>query len=491
MSKRPTINRIWSINNSTSRRNPGNNKYGQGWVAEIPTYQVLNYLQYKTDLTLLSLGERGFFEWGSDINYAKGALVWNEADNTIYISLVASPDKNKSPDKNAKEWSKSSIQISRKEFDDAVTKINSHVTMLGHTNPHKLTPKDIDTYSRVEVDSKVKGLADDGAAHIADKNNPHGDTAEKIGAVPKTGGTYTGQIVMGTGKVFLSDSGKESIGLLNGGNYILNASCMLGIDKNGKAVHVDATGKSSILVDESNYLNAKLQHESSFAVGCPDFYSPLISDLNIYEGAGNCEFKRPSERIVDGKKYAENIPVYSYGSAHGINLIINDAKNYELNDSIFYDKNPLVGIKQYTVNFNINFNSPKEDLGNILLMSFGLAYAEGSLCVEINNNRKITASLNKLVKVVSPDLSKYDGKSVSVSIRRSIGDVLHIYVSGISSGSSNCVNNRGIRKPVDTGNNTFFINANSTSFSKKSFGVSLSSLRVWREALTDEQISTL
>ncbi len=59
MAIRPKLNRVWTSNNSVARRDPGDAEYLKGWVAEIPTYQVLNYLQYKIDTTMLAQAERG------------------------------------------------------------------------------------------------------------------------------------------------------------------------------------------------------------------------------------------------------------------------------------------------------------------------------------------------------------------------------------------------------------------------------------------------
>ena len=85
---RPKLNRVWTSGSATLRRDPGDAKYIQGWISEIPTFQVLNYLQYKVDTTLLAQAERGIFEWGTDIQYGLGSIVWNELDKKIYVSTV-------------------------------------------------------------------------------------------------------------------------------------------------------------------------------------------------------------------------------------------------------------------------------------------------------------------------------------------------------------------------------------------------------------------
>lgn len=96
---RSTINRVWAQGVDSEIKDPGDEKITEGWETEIPTYLALNFLQNKVDKTLLSLDERGVFEWGSDVNYQKNALAWNSIDGKIYLSLVASPDNSLSRQK--------------------------------------------------------------------------------------------------------------------------------------------------------------------------------------------------------------------------------------------------------------------------------------------------------------------------------------------------------------------------------------------------------
>ena len=94
---RPQLNRLWGGNSSSTRRDPGDDKYLLGWLSEIPTFQVLNFLQYKMDTTMLAQAERGIFEWGSDVGYAKGAIAWDEVDKQIYVSQMQGPSTTLSP----------------------------------------------------------------------------------------------------------------------------------------------------------------------------------------------------------------------------------------------------------------------------------------------------------------------------------------------------------------------------------------------------------
>ena len=71
-------------------------KYEKGFVAEVPTYENLNYLTTKKlDLSLKALAERGVFEWGEDVDYQTGALVWS--NNIVYIALTV-PSKRLRPE---------------------------------------------------------------------------------------------------------------------------------------------------------------------------------------------------------------------------------------------------------------------------------------------------------------------------------------------------------------------------------------------------------
>lgn len=92
MATRPLLNRVWASTNAATRRDPGDAKYIVGWTSEIPTFQVLNFLQFKTDTTFLAIAERGIAEWNVDITYTKGALTFDANNATVYVSLVSSPE---------------------------------------------------------------------------------------------------------------------------------------------------------------------------------------------------------------------------------------------------------------------------------------------------------------------------------------------------------------------------------------------------------------
>lgn len=282
MAIRPKLNRVWTSNNSVARRDPGDAKYLKGWVAEIPTYQVLNYLQYKIDTTMLAQAERGIFEWGSDVSYGVGSLAWDETNKTIYVCTVASPNKTLRPSENSAQWSPSSIQVSRANYDSIVAAINAHIADVT-SNPHKVTAAQIGAYDKSELDSIVANYRAMVQAHVTDYNNPHKLTATQVGAVPATGGIYTGEVTFTT--VYLNDSKTAQI-VNDGGLYLRNGSHYLGINgTTGKAETGTASSKSAI-VTELNFPDVKAAQEPGYAHLEPTFQMNLINSLNIVRGSG-------------------------------------------------------------------------------------------------------------------------------------------------------------------------------------------------------------
>lgn len=283
MATRPKLNRIWASNSATLRRDPGDAKYIQGWISEIPTYQVLNYLQYKVDTTLLAQAERGIFEWGGDVQYGLGSIVWDETDKKIYISTVGNPDKTKAPSANLSQWSVSSIQIPRNNYDTVVAAINAHIADVTG-NPHKLTAGRLNAYNKAEIDAIVAQYRALVAAHASDKNNPHGVTALQVGAVPAAGGTYTGDVTF-NGGLFFDASKANQISKANG-LFLQSGNFVLGLNSAGKAVAGTTTSQSP-LVTEATFGNLKAGLEPNYAVPEPTFAANLINSINMRYGVGN------------------------------------------------------------------------------------------------------------------------------------------------------------------------------------------------------------
>lgn len=281
MAPRPKLNRVWTSANSVLRRDPGDAKYIQGWVSEIPTFQVLNYLQYKVDTTLLAQAERGIFEWGSDITYVLGSIVWCENDKKIYVSTVGSPDKTKAPNTNLAHWSPSSIQVPRASYDAILASINSHIA--NKSNPHNLSAAQLGSYTKAETDALVAQYQALVLAHSSNKNNPHGVTALQVGAVPATGGTYTGDVTFNGGIFF--DAGKVNQISKTGGLYLRAGTAVMGIDATGAAV-VGTTSSKSKIVSEATFPALKAAQEPGYAVPEPTIQMDMIGNINMRRGLG-------------------------------------------------------------------------------------------------------------------------------------------------------------------------------------------------------------
>ena len=282
---RPKLNRIWTSNNANLRRDPGDAKYLQGWIAEIPTFQVLNYLQYKVDTTLLALAERGVFEWGTDVQYGLGSLVWDDATKTIYVATVGAPSRTLRPSQNLGQWAASAIQVSRYDYDDIVAKISAHIADVT-TNPHKLTANMIGAYNKAQIDSLILQYNTLVANHANDRNNPHKVTAAQAGAVPITGGTYTGAVTFQQGMLFDS-AGTTKLSFGAQGFYMQSGDTRIGLDASGVPVVGNAsTNSNSRVITDATFAEVKAREEPKYSVPEPNFCQHLIGDFNIYYGKG-------------------------------------------------------------------------------------------------------------------------------------------------------------------------------------------------------------
>lgn len=288
------LGRIWASAPLSPNIDPGATKYNLGWVAEIPVFQMLNYINNRYDTNIVSLAQRGVFEWGNDIAYLNSSLVWDEADGFIYVSKVASPSTATRPGLNAAQWDKSAVQISRKQYDDAVLAWNNH--MANTSNPHALTTEILDTYTKAVIDSKVSTNNSNINTHIANHANPHAVTAVQAGAVPVTGGNYTGLVR----HLFASTgigAGALACSLLadaTGAFLAKGTNAKLGIDNLFKPVFInDAAVKSQLLLD-SNYIAAREAAEASYVVPTPDCQVDFRNGLGMLYGAGAVTFAGPA-----------------------------------------------------------------------------------------------------------------------------------------------------------------------------------------------------
>ena len=288
------LGRIWASAPLSPNIDPGAAKYNLGWVAEIPVFQMLNYINNRYDTNIVSLAQRGVFEWGNDIAYLNSSLVWDEADGFIYVSKTANPSTATRPGLNAAQWDKSSVQISRKQYDDAVLAWNNH--MANTSNPHALTTEILNTYTKAVIDSKVATNNTNINNHIANHSNPHAVTAVQVGAVPVTGGNYTGLVrhLFASTGIGTSALACSLLADATGAFLAKGANAKLGIDNLFKPVFInDAAVKSQLLLD-SNYIAAREAVEASYVVPVPDCQIDFRNGLGMLYGAGAVTFTGPA-----------------------------------------------------------------------------------------------------------------------------------------------------------------------------------------------------
>lgn len=455
---RPKLNRIWTSTNANLRRDPGDAKYIQGWISEIPTYQVLNYLQYKVDTTLLALAERGIFEWGSDVTYGLASVVWDETDKRIYVSTVGAPDKTKAPSANSAHWTPSSIQVSRASYDSIVAAINAHIANVTG-NPHKLTAGRLNAYNKNETDAIVAQYRALVLAHSSDKNNPHGVTATQTGAVPSTGGTYSGDVIFNAGVFF--DSGKVNKINKSGGLFLQNGAGQIGINDSGVGM-VGPTNSMSKIVTEASYPELKSAQEPDYAVPMPNFQMNCIRDINIQTGSGyvNSNFN----------------PVFS--AANGSLEITNITQAYPT----IVGSESLGSSQEWTISFDVLEVTPRIPTDTVLTIIIGMdniyIYLTGSsLIIATRKNGSVYDTTQ--YQLTGPINTWY---KVSATFK---GNNITLFVDGVQVAQ---VTNASRTSTV--GGGTFKLTSNSKS-ADTIRTLDVRNIRLWSQALTNKQVSNL
>lgn len=280
---RPELGRVWAL--SGARFDPGTQKYSLGWTAEIPTYEVLNYLQYRIDLALLSAAQRGIPEWGSDLTYGLGSVVWDNKNGTVYISKVATPNKSKAPSDNSSEWEISSTQFTMNSFLALNQKIDDHIA--ARNDPHNVTADQVDTYVRSVIDNKIAKVDGDITNHVGRKDNPHGVTAARAGAVPITGGAYTGTVAFDAQETKINPGAGDQALFAHGSAVGLRfEDAFLALDKNSKRAFTRVAGQRQWLLNESEYVAARALIEPEYATPLPDVHIDALSDIHLRQGFG-------------------------------------------------------------------------------------------------------------------------------------------------------------------------------------------------------------
>jgi len=83
---KPVDIRIWA--EGGQKTDPGNSKYAQGWVVEIPTLQNMNFIQNQITQMMKHINEQGIVQWDNLTNYPIGAIA-KGSNNIAYKALNA------------------------------------------------------------------------------------------------------------------------------------------------------------------------------------------------------------------------------------------------------------------------------------------------------------------------------------------------------------------------------------------------------------------
>ena len=461
MALRPKLNRVWTSANSVLRRDPGDAKYIQGWVSEIPTFQVLNYLQYKVDTTLLAQAERGIFEWGSDITYVLGSIVWCENDKKIYVSTVGSPDKTKAPNTNLAHWSPSSIQVPRASYDAILASINSHIA--NKSNPHNLSAAQLGSYTKAETDALVAQYQALVLAHSSNKNNPHGVTALQVGAVPATGGTYTGDVTFNGGMFF--DAGKVNQISKTGGLYLQAGAAVMGIDATGAAV-VGTTSSKSKIVSEATFPALKAAQEPGYAVPEPTIQMDMIGNINMRRGLGVIN-SFGLEPAYDSNFGGALSMWGTRGTSNGLDQFVGP-----------------YNITKFTMAVDVVFRSiGASSLSGLAIRLFGPSNNWGGLISRKDGTAYLLRNFNGTLENTPDQVSAFDtGKWYRIVVV-SDGPVMKMFVNGVLLYSKLDATATG-SLVVDRLKVEVIANNPQTDYN-------IRNLRVWDVGLTDKQVSTL
>lgn len=460
---RPKLGRIWGDSNSVARRDPGDEKYLKGWLSEIPTYQVLNYLQWKTDSTLQALAERGVLEWGGDATYRNGAAVWDESNGVIYVAKLDGPSKTLKPSSNLAQWTPSALQITRADYDAISAAIASHIADVT-SNPHGLTPGRLGTYTTAQIDALVAQYKKMVSDHAARKDNPHGVTATDIGAVPVTGGAYTGNVEMKTGQVLLSADGVRKIKADDTGVYMANSAGQVGVDAAGEGFVKTGNAPATKIITKATFADNKAAVEATYAVQQPVFYLPLASDLNVYIGGGTVQADQ-NGGVLDWNPSLLNGVIFG--------------NNTQYDNRVVYTYKPLEGLKEATICVDVFL----EGTGGTtttpeLYASFGAAAGCGVIQVNKNNTVRFWSETGTTGTVPLPT-----GVWIRlVGVRTTTS--LSLYLNGVMV-STIAVNNANI-----TGSDYNFLRANVQDQAYQRL-VKAKNFKLWIGALTAKQISTL
>lgn len=98
ITNKPDVKTTWASGGSVTQ--PSTTKKLQGWVAEIPPYQIANAIEFNQDTAIKYLFQEGVSEWDSTFEYS--ATSWVKFNKNLYRAKRA--NINKQPNNNAADW---------------------------------------------------------------------------------------------------------------------------------------------------------------------------------------------------------------------------------------------------------------------------------------------------------------------------------------------------------------------------------------------------
>ena len=469
MTTAKSLDRLWAKSPAKPIRDPGESKYALGWVAEIPTYEVLNYLHNRIDNNILALAERGIFEWGPDIAYKKGALAWDETNGRIYVALIANPDVSLVPSQNSAQWATSSVQIPKSSFDDLATAVNNHIT--NYSNPHKLTAAQINAYIKAQIDTLIGNVQTELGVHKA-ASNPHGTDAGDVGAVPITGGRYTGTVYHDANIIGIGTNTTNAVSYNAGKVFFKKDTLEMGIDANGDPYFYDGT--KQYLINEELFVTLKDTYEKEYAVPAPDFLCLFQNDINVYAGTGPTTFTS-----TGGKTYINKEGVTKTAAVDEPRITVDGLAMIDNSETLYAMRtNDGPGFTNYTESIEFFVKGP----------STGSTYI-------YENNGFIKSSLNFSGTTLKIYYTDDTGTSYTKVLTTALevgkhnftqtlnGSTLTFYLDGVK------INSVTFTLPARAGwTSTKFGFVRSGT---NTYDLCLKRFRCWATALTDKQVSTL
>ena len=100
MPAKPDLEFLWAETGATSV--PSDSKIQAGWIAEIPTHQMENWIQNRQDTFLAHINEEGIPVWDAVTTYEIGNIA-KGSDDSLYVALTGT-NQNNNPVSSPADW---------------------------------------------------------------------------------------------------------------------------------------------------------------------------------------------------------------------------------------------------------------------------------------------------------------------------------------------------------------------------------------------------